>query len=156
MRQILIEALPIVAEHDEKNSPYDEYELSGDLRSLIDLTQGTYRSLHFPSRTLADNKLPDSLSPQELWSACLDLVLHLNRGYGVTTNEMFKVEGAVDDLFKYGKAAHDPITKPYMPPKSFLYRVLAKVIGKENLKKFVNHNCDVYSPRWFRKDVLDD
>lgn len=156
MRQAILQALPIVQEHDQEKAGYDEYNLSDDLAALSDLTASAYRSLQFPSRTLSENNLPEGLSPQAQWDACLDLVLHLNRGYGVTTNEMVKVKGAVDDLYNYGKVAHDPIRKPYKLPKTFFYRVMARLFGQERLSKFVNENCDVNSYRWLRKDVLGD
>jgi hypothetical protein len=156
MRQVLIAAAPIVKEHDKIHAGYDEYNLSDDIVALADLSKGSYRHLHLPSNSLADNHLPEGLTPQELWSACLDLVLHMNRGYGVTTNSLVKVPGAVSDIFNYGKVAHDPLRKPYVPPRSFVFRLIALVVGEKRLQKFVNRNSSIQAPRWLRTDVLDD
>jgi hypothetical protein len=156
MRQAIIAATPIVREHDNEHAGYDEYNLSHDLLALTDLSKGTYRHLYLPSSNLAEANLPDGLTPQELWSGCLDLVLQMNRGYGVTTHSMVKMAGAVDDVFNYSKAAHDPIRKLYVPPKSFVFRLLAKLVGEVRLQKFVDRNTSLQAPRWLRTDVLDD
>jgi hypothetical protein len=156
MRHVLIQATPIVEDFDRENSELGGKYLSDDLRALSDLSMSAIRCLYFPSRNLSENNLREGLSQQELWDACLDRVLAMNRGFGVSTTGMEKVSGAPEDRFQYGKVAHDPLRTPIIPPKSFMYRVLAKLVGAKRLKKFVNHNCDIHQPGWLVKDVLDD
>jgi hypothetical protein len=105
---------------------------------------------------LTENDLPDGLSDQELWKACLDLVLDMNRGWGVTTGTMEKVRHSLNNVFVFGNSAKDPLKAPKIQPKTSFYRFLAKIVGEKRLKAFVDRNSDLYRPRWLRSDVLDD
>lgn len=156
MRQELKAVLPYLRKHDSKLCYLDDGFISHDVERLMDLRKTLIRTLSFPSRTLADNNLPEGLTPDQLWNICLDLVLEMNRDYGITTGSTVKVPHAVLNVISFGRCATNPLEKIEPSPKTLLYRALEKVFGAKRLKGFVDRNSDLHRPRWMRRDVLDD
>lgn len=155
IRRAVISSLPIVSAHDgARRKNQDDVWISHHLKRLVDLNEGIVRRLYLPSWTLSANGLSEDLSKEELWSACLDLVMEMNREYGVTTASSARASSAANNVFNFGKTAHDPMAKPEPVRHTLVFRVLAMIFGQERLQRFVNTNSQYYKSAW-HADVAD-
>lgn len=156
MKYLLQQALPIVQAHDNAHRMgYDDYHLSIDIRQALDLRKSLSRSLNVPTRDVDLIGLPIGLTSVEAWNKCIDVMIELNREYGITTKSHELLPGAVRRIVQFGKDAFDPLEAPEISQKTRGYRLLAKLFGEDGIKKFVNENSDYHRPWWLRCDVQD-
>lgn len=156
LRDKLKSVLPILQAHDSKFCYLDdEGHESAGVKQLIDL-DSLVRHITFPSRNLEDHDLPEDMTKQDLWNLCMDLVLELNREYGISTASMVRQKHATLNVVNFGRMAKDPIGEIPKLPKTRWFNRIAKIVGVQRLTDFVNRNSENYRSVWMKHDVLDE
>jgi hypothetical protein len=153
MTDLFAEIMPLARDRDFADLSDDE-PLSARIGHLVDLNKSVWRTLKLPSWHFHGANLPENLSKMDQWQACLDLVVEINREWGVHTRSEYEASTHIGDFWKGGKVARDPLEPEIFQPKTFGFRVLAMIFGEARLQRFVNRNSQYYRPTW-RADVTD-